>query len=180
MAGTRLGKGGGMEGRIRLAFLAMLAAGLVLGLSACMGNWFGTPTSATLIIGNPVVVGAKGEVMISVVNMPTGGLASIAIDDKGITYTNITPASIQATGVNGFTVLAKDFTTTAGKGRLVAVNPTSGSVGGTILKITFETSGGTPTFTIQSGDKGKVTLGSALNTLITTWELGTTKAYYAK
>jgi hypothetical protein len=170
----------GLGRRVRLRLLSLLAVGLAVGLHACTGNWFGAAEGPTLIIGKPVVAGGKGEVMISVANMPKGGLASIAIDDLGITYTNISPVSVQATGQNGLTVLAQDFTTTPGKGRLVAANPTSGSVGGTVLKITFTPSGGTPTFTIQSGDKGKVTLGSALNTLITAWELGTTKAYYAK
>ncbi len=170
----------GVGRRVRLRLLSLLVVGLAVGLHACTGNWFGTAEGPTLIIGKPVVAGEKGEVMISVANMPSGGLASIAIDDLGITYTNISPVSVQATGQNGFTVLAQDFTTTPGKGRLVAANPTSGSVGGTVLKITFTPSGGAPTFTIQSGDKGKVTLGSELNTLITAWELGTTKAYYAK
>ncbi|MCX6095998.1 MAG: hypothetical protein NT125_04645 [Candidatus Bipolaricaulota bacterium] len=166
--------------RARVALLGLLAGGVILGLFACTGSWFATPGNATLIVGTPILAGAKGEVLVSAANMPAGGLASIAVDDLGITHTNIAPASIRATGLNGFTVLAQDFATTPGKGRLVAVNPTSGSVGGTILKIAFNTSGETPTFRIQSEDKGKVTLGSALNTLIATWELGTTKAYYAK
>jgi len=170
-----------MGARTRLVVAGCLAVGLVLGLTACMGHWFGQQQNPTLIIGKLALSGNRGEVLISVANMPNKGLASIAIDDSGITYTNIKASSIEATGLNGFTVLAQDFTTTTGKGRLVAANPTSGSVGGTIIKVTFEVTGANPTFEIQVGDKGKVTLGSALNTLITTWDLSSNAAdYYAK
>jgi len=170
-----------MGAKIRLIVLSLLALGLVLGLTACMGGWFTQEHKATLIIGKPVVSGNRGEVVISVADMPNQGLASIAIDDQGITFNDIKAASIEATGLNGFTVLAQDFTTTADKGRLVAANPTSGSVGGTVIKITFEVTGANPTFGIADADKGKVTLGSALNTLITAWTLSSNAAdYYAK
>jgi len=181
VANNRRGKGGVIAVRMRLVVAGMLAVGLILALTACMGHWFTPKQEATLIIGKSVITGNRGEVVISVTNMPNKGLASIAIDDLGITYTNIKASSIEATGLNGFTVLAQDFTTTTGKGRLVAANPTSGSVGGTIIKVTFEVTGANPTFEIQVGDKGKVTLGSALNTLITTWDLSSNAAdYYAK
>jgi hypothetical protein len=159
----------------------LLAAGLLLVLTACMGGWFTQQQNATLVIGKPVVSGGRGEVMISVTDMPNQGLASIAIDDLGITYNDIDSASIETEGLNGFTVLAQDFTTTAGKGRLVAANPTSGSVGGTIIKITFEVTGANAAFGIADADKGKVELGSHLGTLITTWDLSSSTAdYYAR
>jgi len=54
-------------------------------------------------------------------------------------------------------------------------------LGFTPHKVTFEVTGANPTFEIQAGDKGEVTLGSALNTLITTWTLSSNAAdYYAK
>ena len=181
MTNNRRGKGGEIAAGVRLVALSMLAVGLLLSLFACMGHWYGQQQNPTLIIGKLAVSGNRGEVLISVINMPDNGLASIAIDDKGITYTNIKESSIVTTGLNGFTVLAQDFTTTAGKGRLVAANPTSGSVGGTIIKITFEVTGANPTFGIEQADKGKVTLGSDLNTLITPWDLSSNVAdYYAK
>jgi len=161
----------------------MLTLGLILGLTACMGGWFTPKQEATLIIGKPVVSGNRGEVVISVANMPQQGLASIAIDDKGITFDDIEASSIVATGLNGFTVLASDFTTTTDKGRLVAANPTSGSVGGTIIKIIFEVTGANPAFGVAEAGKGKVDLGSALNTLIAqgAWNLSSNATdYYAK
>jgi len=56
--------------------------------------------------------------------MPQEGAAAIEIDDQDITYTNITGASINAQRIDGFTMLAQDFTTTPGKERLVAANST--------------------------------------------------------
>lgn len=166
--------------RMRLIGVGLLLAGVVLGLTACMGGWFNPQLAATLIIGNPVAKGGNYEVLISVANMPDGGLASIAVDDLGFTYTNVDGGSVVATGLSGFVVLAQDFITTPGKGRLTAPNAATGIDGGTIIKITFAATGANPTFTIQQVDKGKVTLGSHQNTTITTWSLDTDKAYYAK
>jgi len=160
--------------------VGLLVMGLAVGLTACMSGWFTPQQIATLIIGDPVAVGGKWEVILSVANMPDGGLASIAVDNLGFTYTNVDGSSVVATGLNGFVVLAQDFTTTPGKGRLTAANAATGIEGGTIIKITFTATGGNPTLTIQQADKGKVTLGSGNNGLITTWTLGTGKKYYAK
>jgi len=182
VADNRRGKGGVISVRARTVVLGLLAVGMILALSACMGQWFTHEQNATLIIGKAVVSGNRGEVLISVTSMPSQGLASIAIDDKGITFNDINAASIVAAGLNGFTVLSQDFTTTADKGRLVAINPTSGSVGGTIIKLTFEVTGANPAFGIDElVDKGKVDLGTALNTLIAqgNWGLSVTD-YYAK
>jgi len=162
--------------RSRFAAFCLLAIGVVFVLTACMGQWFTHEQKAYLVIGAPVVTGNHGEVIISVVNMPSEGAASIAIDDEGITYTNITGTSVNAEGLNGFTVLAQDFVITPGKGRLAAFNTNVGITGSPILKITFETTGN-PTFTVT---KAKVSIGSHLNTFITNWEPSTSKAYYAK
>ena len=165
-----------MTTRTKLIVVVMLALSLILTLTACMGQWFTPKQVATLIIGKPVISGNRGEVVISVANMPGQGLASIAIDEKGITFNDINAATITATGLNGFTVLAQDFTTTPGKGCLVAANSTSGNVSGPILKITFEVTGANPTLEIV--DQGKVTLGSALNTLIPAWTLSSNATDY--
>jgi len=166
---------GVMAVQSRRVVLGLLAVGLILGLTACMGGWFTHEQKATLIIGQPAISGNRGEVLISVTNMPNQGLASIAIKDQGITTANIDPTSVQVEGLNGFTLLASKFVGT--DGRLAAVNSTSGSVGGTILKITFEVTGANPTFTL---DKTKVSIGNALNTLITAWDLNIDTTYYAK
>jgi hypothetical protein len=166
-----------MRGRIQIALLAALATGLVLGLSACMGNWLGTPTKATLIIGDPVLSTGKGQVILSVADMPQEGLASLAVDLGGMTYTAAEVSNVVVTGINGFTVLASQFV--GGNGRFVIVNPTSGTVTGPVAKLEFDVTG-----TVTSTDfifvKANITLGSDLGALIAPWVLGTGKAYYAK
>lgn len=171
-----------MGAKSRLLCLALLAVVLALGLTACMGGWFTPQLRATLIVGDPVAKGGKFEVIISVTNMPDGGLASIAVDADGMTYDNAKISNIGATGLNGFTVTASEFNDATGKGRFVIANPATGVEGGTILKLTFDANAAVTSADIGSSrfTKSKITLGSDLNTLITTWTLGTAKAYYAK
>jgi len=166
--------------RTRWVAASLLLLGVGIGLTACMGGWFNPQLAATLIIGAPVARGGGYEVLISVASMPDGGLASIAVDDLGFTHTNVDGNSVVATGLNGFVVLAQDFVTTPGRGRLTAVNAATGIEGGTIIEVTFTAIGANPAFTIEQADKGKVSLGSHHNTTIGTWTLGTGKAYYAK
>jgi hypothetical protein len=174
---TKRGGGDNTRTPLRVALLALLAGGLAVGIAACMGNLLNPPKIPALLLGTPVISDGHGEVQVIVADMPEGGVASIAIGDLGITFSNIEAASIVATGLGGFVVIVQDFATTPGKGRLVAINPTAGVVNGAILKITFETSDGQPLLTIRGEDEGKVTLGSAADTLITPWDL---KAYYTR
>jgi hypothetical protein len=166
-----------MRGRIQSALLAALATGRVLGLSACMGNWLGTSTKATLIIGDPVVSTGKGQVILSVADMPGEGLASLAVDLGGMTYDPTKVSKVVVTGMNGFTVLAQEFV--GGNGRFVLANPASGTVTGPVAKLEFDMTG-----TVTSGDfhffDANIELGSDLGALITPWVLGEGKAYYAK
>ncbi len=152
----------------------------VASLSACVADWLGAPPAATLVVSKPRVTSGRGEVLIYVASMPGQGLAAISIGDLGLTFSDIVPASIEAIGESGFVVLACDFSTTLGKGRLVAVNPSCGIPGGTVIRITFVTCGEAPLLAILPEDKAKVVLGSAENTRITSWTLGTEKSYYAK
>ncbi len=158
----------------------LLMGAVAASLSACVADWSGAPPAATLVVGKPRVTAERGGVLIYVTSMPGEGLAAISIGDLGLTFSDIVPASIEAIGVNGFTVLASDFSTTLGKGRLVAVNPSCGIAGGTAIRITFETCGEAPLLVILAEDKPKVVLGSAQNTRITSWTLGTEKSYYAQ
>ena len=154
--------------KIRTMTMGIVMIGMLL-LTGCIGQWFSQSNyQPSLIIGRPAVTGDIGKVLISVAGMPQEGVASIAIDDFGIAYENIVGPSIKVEGMNGFDVLVQDFTTTSGKGRLVAANPNAGVIGGTILKVTFKIAGGNPIFTIN---EAKVSLASALDTLITNWHL---------
>jgi len=165
--------------RSRFAAFCLLAIGVVFVLTACMGQWFTQEQKAYLVIGTPVVTGSYGEVIISVVNMPQEGMASMAVNVDGMTYTNAKITGIVLAGLNGFTVLASEFNDATGKGRFVIGNANAGSIAGTVAKLTFDVSG-----SVGSGDVAfhelHIKLGSHLNTFITGWEPGTGKAYYAK
>ena len=164
----------------RLVRFALLVGAVAVSLSACMADWLGARPDATLVVGEPTVASGRGEVLIYVTAMPGGGLAAIAIDDLGLSFQDIVPASIEAIGVNGFTVLAQDFLTTLWKGRLVAANPACGITGGTVIRITFEACGDAPLLVIRPEDKPRVALGSAQNMRIHSWTLGTERSYYAR
>ena len=170
-----------MMARTRLVAVSLLLLVMGIGLTACMGGWFTPQTIVTLIIGNPVAKGGKWEVVISVANMPDGGAAGIqfgTVGNEAITFSNnVNATTIVCIGLNGFTVSAENYV--AGpppKGALIATNPATGVVGGTILKLTFEAAG-QPTVTV---DAAKVTLSSDDNHFITGWGLGPGKADYAK
>ena|GEM_PF-426639 len=162
----------------RMAAIA-LAVGMILGLTACMGFWNTPIQLGNLIIGPVVVTGAGGYVLVSVADMPGGGLASIqfgTVANEAIVFANIDASTITIEGKNGFVVLAQDFATVAGKGTLIAVNAATGVVGGTILKFAFTVTGANPTFTVY---KTKVTLGSDSNAMIAAWDTSSLD-YYTK
>ena len=152
---------------------------LILGLYACTGSWVNPGYRASLVIGAPVVTGTHGEVLISVAEMPEGGMASLAVDLSGMSYDNLKIKDVAIKGLNGFIVLAREFNDSIGEGRFVIANPNAGSVGGPVAKLLFNVAG-----SLAPGDllfdRGHITIGSHLNTLITDWELITGKAYYAK
>lgn len=179
MANNKRGGRGVIAVRTRWAVLSLLAVGLIFALTACMGQWFTQEQIATLIIGDPVAAGGKWEVLISVANMPDGGLASMAVYIDGMEYTVPLISNIVVTGLNGFTVLASEFNDATGKGRFVIANPATGSTGGTVLKLTFDATGVLTSADIAF-DKIHTDLGSHFNTLINPWNLVTDKAYYAK
>lgn len=165
--------------RVQVIVVSILVLGLLVALSACMGQWFTHEQTAYLVIGTPVVTGTHGEVIISVVNMPDEGMASMAVDVDGMTYTKAKISNIVVAGLNGFIVVSSKFDDTTGNGRFVIANANAGSIGGTVAKLTFDVTG-----SVGSGDlpfnAPHIKLGSHLDTLITGWQLGTGTAYYAK
>ena len=166
-----------MRLKMRFILVGILAVGVVA-LTGCMGGWFTQNQQAYLVIGAPVVTGGHGEVIISVVNMPQEGMASMAVKVDGMTYNNAKIANIAVAGLNGFTVLASSFDDATGKGVFVIANANAGSVDGTVAKLTFDATGNVTAADVAFG-KDHIELGSHLNTLITGWQLSTGKAYYA-
>lgn len=170
-----------MGARARVVGLMLVAVGLSVGLTACMGQWFTPPPSARLIISDPVSTGGRYEVLISVVDMPAGGVAGIKVGtltNKGIEFTdNVVTSTITAVGLSGFTVTSQQYA--AGpplQGCLLAVNAATGVEAGPIVKLTFEATG-TPTVTV---DDSRVELSDDLPAWIVPWALETGAAYYAK
>ncbi len=168
-----------MRSKGRLILAGLVAAALAVSLFGCMGNWFTQTQTASLIIGNPVISGTTGMILVSVTSMPNNGLASLAVRTGGLTLLKDKVANVKVTGLNGFTVLAQDFNQTTGALRFVVANANAGSVGGTVAEVAF-----TGTGTITSGDikatAADIQLGSAGNALITAWQLVAGQAYYAK
>jgi hypothetical protein len=168
-------------GARRLVVAGLLAMGLVLGLAACMGHWFTPKQAATLIVGDAIPSGGLWQVLICVANMPDKGLSGIqfgTVGNEALTFTNVDITTVVATGENGFTVTAQNYVVgPPAKGALIAVNPPTGVVGGSIVKLTFQATAANPTVTV---DATKVTLLSHLNTWITAWNLSTGKVFYAK
>ena len=166
-----------MATKMRWAGVCLALTGLALWLTACMGFWNTPLQLAKLLVSDVVVTGAQGTVFIAVADMPSGGAASIefgTVGDPAITISNIDETTIAVQGLGGFTELAWQFTATGGT--MIAANANTGVVSGQILKITFEVTAASPTFTV---DTAKVEIGSDLNTLITAWTLGT-EDYYTK
>ena len=164
---------------LRVTVMLALLVALFLALAACTGQWFTQEQKAYLVIGVPVVTGTHGEVIISVVNMPQEGMASMAVKVDGMTYNNAKISNITLSGLNGFTVLASEFDDTTGKGRFVIANANAGSVGGTVAKLRFDVAGNIGAADVTFHEP-HIELGSHLDTLIIGWELSTNKAYYAK
>jgi hypothetical protein len=169
-----------MRSKGRLVLAGLLVALLAASLFGCMGNWFTQTQKASLIFGNPVASGGTTTILVSVTNMPSGGLASLAVQADGLTLPKTKVADVKAAGLNGFTVLAQSYDPSTGNVLFVISNANAGSTGGTVAKITF-------TGSITAGDvatgASHMQLGSAQNTLIKNWQIvgGTNgKAYYAK
>jgi len=168
-----------VRAKARLIVIGLLAVGVVVALAGCMGHWFTQTQTASLIIGDPVVGGGTGTILVSVTSMPNDGLASLAVKVGGLILPKAKVTNVKVTGLNGFTVLEPGYDSSTGNVVFVVCNANAGSVGGTVAKVTFSVTG-----TIASADitwnAAQLSLGSAQNTLITGWQLVTGKAYYAK
>jgi len=137
-----------------------------------------TGGATSLIIGDPVVAGGTGTVLISVTGMPQGGMASMAVDVSGMTYNTSKISNVTIAGLSGFTVLASEFNDTTGKGRFVIANANSGVVAGAVAELKFSAAGSVDASDITF-HKSKISLGNANNTSITGWKLVSGKTYYS-
>ena len=159
----------------------LLLVGLTLTLTACFGHWFTPPQTGVLIVGPPVLTGGRYEVLISVADMPDGGVAAIQHGTMALPAiafgNNVDVATIVATGLSGFEVTAQGYA--AGppiEGYLTAVYGGAPIVSGSVLKLSFEAAGD-PTVTL---DDTRIWLTNDIPTWIAGWSLDTGAAYYTK
>ena len=164
---------GTMRNRKRLATLCTLGIVLALGLSACT-FLFSNPPVPTLILGEVIALGGCGELLLSVTNMPDGGMASISIVVGGIAYDAAKIANLTAVGLQGFEVLAEQFV--GGNGGLSAAHSCAGLPAGKFVLLRFDATGDV-TLTDFTFDKTKIALGDDDNQAIT-FDLTTAVDYY--
>jgi hypothetical protein len=118
-----------MMGIRRWGALAM--GGAVLVLAGCAHLW--APPAPTVIFGPPVVQGERGELVVSVADIPQGA-GALAVELGGLVYPADKLADLEVEGLNGFVVLAQRFE--AGQGGFVLAS-ISGIEAGPIARITF-------------------------------------------
>ena len=177
MTYTNRGKGGTIVMRRGRIVLGLLVMGLVLALAACTGCFDTPQQGAMLLLGNPVASGTgRGEFIISVVEMPDGGLASISLDSSTGFYSGMENLTIE--GLNGFIVLAFQFDDVTGEVAFVAARADGGMEGGTVVRIGFDYDGAPG---VDDSKIGTVVLGSDYGTIITGYTtVSDGKDYYTK
>ena len=163
----------------RLGSVLLLVA-VTLTLTACFGHWFTPPQLATLIVGPVVGINGRYEVLISVADMPDGGVAGIQLGTvalPAIAFANVDVATIVAEGLSGFRVTAVDYTAgPPARGCLVAVYGGTPIESGPVLKLTFDAAGA-PAVTL---DDTRIWLANDIPTWIAGWDLETGAEYYTK
>ncbi len=151
--------------------VGLMTTAILAGLAAC--SWlFGTSAGLpTLYVGDVQASGTDGYVLVSVVDMPGGGLAAIQlgeVGDRAIALGDIDPASGCVEGSNGFVVLAEAFD--AAGGAVIAATGRDGVMGGGILRFTFTVTGDAPSFVVS---KARARLASGDGGFVETWSLKT-------
>lgn len=158
-----------------MAILWAIALATAFGISACM-NWFAGSPTPTLLVGPVIVTGDRGEILLSVTNMPDGGLASLAVSLGGIAYDPAKVSNVSVEALRGFTILAEQFD--ADDGGFVVAHSCAGLHDGGFVKLKF-TVKGSPTLADFSITKADISMGDDDNNAIT-FQLEDEFAYYAK
>lgn len=164
-----------MNRRIRGLVICLAVLAIIVGITACM-NLFTAPVEPTLITGAVVITGDRGEILLSVKNMPDGGLASLAVVLGGILY----PATVDNVAVvplAGFTVLAEQFA--GGSGGFLVAHSCAGLPDGAFAKLTFDVIGGSPVLADFTFVKADISMGDDSNNAIA-FEISDPLEYYAK
>ena len=158
--------------------LCAVGVGLVLGLAACMELFSGAGTP-TLILGEVRMIDGRGEILLSVKDMPDGGLASFAVHVTAIEYPQ-SVTNVVVEGLNGFEVLAEQFADgNPGEGGFYVGHASAGLKAGEFAKLAFDVSGAV---TLAEFDfiKSGISMGDDDNNLISPLEIKEAYHYYAK
>jgi hypothetical protein len=166
---------GHMNRWIRGAVICLVAIAIGVGITACM-NWFTGAPEPTLLLGPVVIIGNQGEILLSVNNMPDGGLASLAIVLGGITYDAAKISNVSVEPLVGFVVLAEQFA--AGIGGFLIAHSVAGLHDGAFAKITFKAANN-PTLADFVFTKADMSMGDDSNNAIA-FVLQDAFAYYSK
>jgi len=160
---------------LRGAMICLAAIAVAFGITACM-NWFTGAPEPTLLLGPVVIIGDQGEILLSVKNMPDGGLASLAIVLGGITYDVAKISNVSVEPLAGFTVLAEQLI--AGVGGFMVAHSCAGLQDGAFAKITFKARND-PSLADFVFTKADISMGDDSNNAIA-FVLQDAFAYYAK
>ncbi len=102
-------------------------------LLGCAHLW--APKAPSLIFGPPTVQGERGEMVVSVADLPKG-VGALGVTLGGITYPEAKMADIKVEGASGYVVLAQEFASGQG-GFIISTISSQGISSGPIAVITF-------------------------------------------
>jgi len=171
-----------MSRKVRGAVICLVALAIALGITACM-NWFTGAPVPTLIIG-PVTLlsgGTRGEILLSVTDMPGGGLASMAANVlTGIQFDPAKVANITVVGLAGFEILAQQFgIPNPNFGGFFAAHAVTGLAAGDFAKLVFDVTDPSVTINDFVFNPASIDLGDDNNQDIT-YQIRDAYKYYAK
>ena len=106
-------------------------------LLGCAHLW--APKAPSLIFGPPTVQGERGEMVVSVADLPKG-VGALGVTLGGITYPEAKMADIKVEGASGYVVLAQEFASGQG-GFIISTISSQGISSGPIAVITFRALG---------------------------------------
>ena len=163
----------------RCVLVSLVAIAVVLGITACM-HWFAAAPVPTLIIGPVTLLGGgnRGEILLSVTDMPGGGLASMAANVlTGIVYDPLKVANISVVGLAGFEVLAQQFI--AGVGGFLVAHAVTGLPAGDFVKLVFDVTDPSVTLADFTFNQASIDLGDDSNQDVA-YQIMDAFKYYAK
>ncbi|MFC2100040.1 hypothetical protein ACFLSF_04340 [Candidatus Bipolaricaulota bacterium] len=169
-----------MSRRIRGGVICLAALAVALGITACM-HWFTGPPVPTLIIGPVTIVGNRGEILLSVTDIPGGGLASMAVNVlTGIQFDPAKVANVAVVGLVGFEVLAQQFgVVNPNFGGFLVAHAVTGLPAGDFVKLVFDVTGPTVTLADFTFNQPSIDLGDDTNQDVA-YQIRDAYKYYAK